>query len=86
MSEIDSIRIVVSDSFQTIRLPEKFHFDCKEIAVRRVGQDLMLSPRFYTTEDYWENGARPDDDYENAVLKHKDKDKESGFEQRVGFN
>lgn len=54
-----------------MRLPEKFRFPegCDEVAVRKVGRHLILSPRFADWEDYWANSVRPTEDFVKTVLK-----------------
>ena len=38
-------KIIVSNGTQTIRLPKDFHFKVQEVFIRKVGQDVVLSPR-----------------------------------------
>jgi antitoxin VapB len=69
----DSAKVFMSGQSQAVRLPKKYRFDeaCGEVAVRRVGRHLILSPRFSNWEDYWANSTRPSADFVDSVLNRK---------------
>lgn len=60
----------MSGRSQAVRLPKRFRFPegCDEVAVRRIGRHLILSPRFADWEDYWANSTRPEKDFAETVL------------------
>ena len=82
----DSAKIFMSGKSQAVRLPKKYRFaqGCDEVAVRKVGRHLILSPRFNNWEDYWEHSTRPSEDFVTAVLNRKDD--ELPMEDRVDFD
>ncbi len=70
----DSAKVFMAGKSQAVRLPKKFRFaeGCDEVAIRRVGRDLILSPRFADWEDFWANTSPLDDDVVEAVLARND--------------
>ncbi len=70
----DSAKVFMAGKSQAVRLPKKFRFaeGCDEVAIRRVGRDLILSPRFADWEDFWANTSPLDDDVIEAVLARND--------------
>jgi antitoxin VapB len=42
---MSTARIFSHGGSQAVRLPKEFRFDCSEVHVRRVGQDVVLSPK-----------------------------------------
>lgn len=67
-----SAKVFMSGRSQAVRLPQEFRFDCAEVAIRREGRHLILSPRFENWEDYWANSTRPGKDFVEAVLNRHD--------------
>ena len=79
-----SAKVFMSGRSQAVRLPQEFRFDCDEVAIRREGRHLILSPRFENWEDYWANSARPSKDFVEAVLNRHDN--EPPLETRATFD
>jgi len=82
----DSAKVFMSGLSQAVRLPKKFRFPegCDEVAVRKLGRHLILSPRFANWEDYWANSILPDDDFATTVLQLRTQD--LPVEDRESFN
>lgn len=62
-------KIFMNNRSQAVRLPKDFQFDTKEVYIRKVGDEVILSPRPKTWAEYFAKGrvASPDfmDDYED---------------------
>ncbi len=71
----DSAKVFMAGKSQAVRLPKKFRFDegCDEVAIRKVGRSIVLSPRFADWEDFWANTSPLDDDVVEAILARNDK-------------
>ena len=63
----DTAKVFMNGRSQAVRLPAEYRFDCDQVAIRRVGRHLILSPRFTDWEDYWANSARPSDEFVDAI-------------------
>lgn len=61
-------KVFMSGRSQAVRLPREFRFDCDTVAIRRVGRHVILSPKYESWEDYWENATRPSADFVESVL------------------
>ena len=70
----DSAKVFMAGKSQAVRLPKKYRFaeGCDEVAIRRVGRNLILSPRFADWEEFWANTSPLDDDVVEAVLARND--------------
>ncbi len=70
----DSAKVFMAGNSQAVRLPEKYRFaeGCDEVSIRRIGRNIILSPRFSDWEDFWANTAPLDDDVVEAVLTRND--------------
>lgn len=79
-----SAKVFMSGRSQAVRLPQEFRFDCDEVAIRREGRHVILSPRFKDWEDYWANSERPTKDFVDAVLNRHDD--EPPLEERKLFD
>lgn len=77
-------KVFMSGASQAVRLPQEFRFDCDQVAIRRVGRHIILSPRFADWDDYWANAARPSEDFVDAVLNRHDD--ELPLEERAAFD
>ena len=65
-------KVFMSGRSQAVRLPREFRFECSEVAIRRVGRHVILSPKYESWADYWANSTRPSDDFVDAVLNRGD--------------
>lgn len=61
-------RIFMNGRSQAVRLPREFRFDCDTVAIRRVGRHVILSPKYASWEDYWQQAARPSAGFVAAIL------------------
>ena len=77
-------KVFMSGASQAVRLPREFRFDCDQVAIRRIGRHVILSPRFSGWDDYWANSTRPSDDFVAAVLNRHDD--ELPLEEREAFD
>ena len=70
----DSAKVFMAGKSQAVRLPKKYRFadGCGEVAIRKVGRNLILSPRFADWDDFWANTSPLDDDVVEAVLARND--------------
>ena len=58
---------------QAVRLPKECRFeDVSEVSVRKVGNEVILSPIYQTWKQYFERASRPTDDFVDAVLTRED--------------
>jgi len=66
----DRAKIFMAGKSQAVRLPKKYRFaeGCDEVSIRKVGRNIILSPRFADWEDFWANTPPLDDDVVEAVL------------------
>ena len=60
-------KVFMSGRSQAVRVPKEYRFDCNEVAIRRVGRHIILSPRFTDWEDYWTHSSRPTDDFVESI-------------------
>lgn len=60
-------RIVRSGRSQAVRLPPEFRFETNQVAVRREGSNLVLSPLYEDWDDYLRNAPRATEDLHEAV-------------------
>ena len=80
----DTAKVFMSGRSQAVRLPAEYRFDCDQVAIRKVGRHLILSPRYTDWNDYWANSVRPSDEFVEAVRKrHED---ELPLEERAAFD
>jgi antitoxin VapB len=48
---------------QAVRLPKAFRFDVKEVYIFKVGDQVILSPRPTSWDDFFNSDERPTDDF-----------------------
>ena len=77
-------KVFMSGRSQAVRLPREFRFECAEVAIRRVGKHVILSPKYARWEGYWANSTRPSDDFVDSVLNRRDD--ELPLEERVSID
>jgi len=80
----DTAKVFMTGRSQAVRLPAEYRFDTDQVAIRRVGRHLILSPRFTDWDDYWAHAARPSDEFVEAIRsRHAD---ELPPEERASFD
>ena len=77
-------RVFMSGRSQAVRLPKEFRFDVDRVIIRREGRHVVLSPPFKDWEDYWENGTRLPDDFEEIIAEMRRE--ELPLEEREPFD
>ncbi|MEX1033594.1 MAG: type II toxin-antitoxin system VapB family antitoxin [Cellvibrionaceae bacterium] len=50
---------------QAVRLPKEFRFDCGEVFVRKQGDDIIISPRKPSWDEFFDQAPAFDDDFLN---------------------
>lgn len=60
-------RIFMNNRSQAVRLPKDFQFSTKEVFIRRVGVDVILSPRPDDWTSYLESGPRASEGFMEGV-------------------
>ncbi len=70
----DSAKVFMTGRSQAVRLPKKYRFadGCNEVSIRRVGRNIILSPRYTTWEEFWAGTSPLDEDVVEAVLMRND--------------
>lgn len=56
-------KIFMNGRRQAVRLPKEFRFDCDEVYVTRPGQDILISARQPTWDDFFDTPSAFDDDF-----------------------
>ncbi len=56
-------RVFKNGQSQAIRLPKAFRFSSKEVFIRREGEDVIISPKPDSWEDYFSSDRRPTSDF-----------------------
>jgi len=46
-------KIFMNGRSQAVRLPKEFRFDCDEVYVRKQGDDVVISPKQITWDDFF---------------------------------
>lgn len=49
-------KVFMTNRSQAVRLPKEFQFDTDEVFIRKVGDEVVLSPRPSDWSDYLDNG------------------------------
>ena len=50
---------------QAVRLPKDFRFNCDEVFVRRQGDDIIISPKQQTWDDFFDQESAFDKEFMN---------------------
>jgi antitoxin VapB len=61
-------KIFMNGRSQAVRLPKEFRFEGGEVNIRRVGQDVVLSPRHKSWDDFFKKTPLPADDFMNERI------------------
>ena len=79
-----SAKVFMSGRSQAVRLPQEFRFACDEVAIRREGNSLILSPLYKDWDDYRANAPKASGDFVDAVLRRRED--EPPLEEREAFD
>ncbi|MEE8058059.1 MAG: type II toxin-antitoxin system VapB family antitoxin [Pseudomonadales bacterium] len=58
-------KIFMNGRSQAVRLPKDFRFDCDEVFVRRQGDDIIISPKKQTWDDFFDQESAFDEEFMN---------------------
>lgn len=58
-------KIFMNGRSQAVRLPKEYRFDDKEVLVRKEGNDIILSPKPKSWDEFFKNTPLPTDDFMN---------------------
>jgi len=53
MSDLAIAKVFMNGRSQAVRLPKEFRFDTDEVTVERVGNSIILRPRYRTKAEWW---------------------------------
>jgi len=56
-------KLFVNGRSQAVRLPRAFRFEGKEVIIRRVGEDVILSPKPRSWDSFFSDTPMPSDDF-----------------------
>ena len=56
-------KIFLNGRSQAVRLPKEFRFDTAEVYIRRVGNEVVISEKKPTWEDFFERDSAFGDDF-----------------------
>ncbi len=56
-------RLFMSGRSQAVRLPKQFRFQGNEVFIRRVGDQIILSPKPANWDDFFNDTQRPTADF-----------------------
>lgn len=56
-------KIFLNGRSQAVRLPKDFRFDCDEVFVRKQGDDIILSPKASTWDEFFDQKSAFDDSF-----------------------
>lgn len=60
-------KVFMTNRSQAVRLPKDFQFSTDEVLIRKVGEDVILSPRPRDWKSYLESAAVASDDFMAGV-------------------
>ena len=60
-------RVFMTGNSQAVRLPQEFRFKTDKVAVRREGNDLILSPPYKDWADYFTRAPHVGEDFVAAM-------------------
>ena len=80
----DTAKVFMTGRSQAVRLPAEYRFDTDQVAIRRVGRHVILSPRFTDWDEYWAYAACPGDEFVEAIRSRHDD--ELPLEERAPFD
>lgn len=56
-------KVFTTGRSQAVRLPKEFRFEGNEVYVRKDGENVVLSPRPSSWDDFFASDLRPTDDF-----------------------
>jgi antitoxin VapB len=60
-------KVFMNHRSQAVRLPKEFQFSTSEVYIRKVGEDVILSPRPKDWSEFLASGAVASDDFLKGV-------------------
>jgi antitoxin VapB len=60
-------KIFMNNRSQSVRLPKEFQFSTREVYIRKVGDEVVLSPRPNDWSDYLANGPVASEDFMESM-------------------
>ncbi len=60
-------KVFMTNRSQAVRLPKEFQFDTPEVFVRKVGDEVILSPRPPDWSEYLHSGPVASDDFMEGI-------------------
>ncbi|MGH9256349.1 MAG: antitoxin [Vicinamibacterales bacterium] len=69
-------KVFMTNRSQAVRLPKEFQFDSDEVFIRKVGEDVILSPRPTDWGPYLEHGPVASDAFMENVEDHPVQERE----------
>lgn len=69
MSTTYKAKLFMNNRSQAVRLPKEFRFKGKEVYIRKVGDEVILSPRPKDFHTFLREGPFADDDFMKDVEK-----------------
>ena len=56
-------KIFMNGRSQAVRLPKDYRFDCDEVFIRKQGDEVVISPKVNTWDDFFDQLSAFDDAY-----------------------
>ena len=56
-------KIFMNGRSQAVRLPKEFRFDCDEVFVRKQGDEIVISPKQSTWDDFFDQSPAFDENF-----------------------
>ncbi len=56
-------KIFMNGRSQAVRLPKQFRFETDEVFIKKIGNEIILSPRPKSWDDFFTKTALPSDDF-----------------------
>jgi antitoxin VapB len=60
-------KVFMSNGSQAVRLPKEFHFDTAQVFIRKEGDEVILSPRPTTWDEYLASDLVASDEFMHGV-------------------
>jgi len=60
-------KLFMNNRSQAVRLPKEFRFDCKEVTIRKRGDEVILSPRPGSMAEYMAKRVPVSDDFVQII-------------------
>lgn len=60
-------KVFMTNRSQAVRLPKDFQFDTDEVFIRKVGDEVVLSPRPVDWSDFLDHGPVASEDFMEGV-------------------